>query len=81
MAIKALTCHKTITKKKEVSAEIKRIVTEVSEILGNTHGAAKKAYINIEILNRHINNFGWEIVRFSRKKKFKEKIQKMEINQ
>ena len=72
---------KVLTNKKEVSIEIKRIVTEVSEVLGNTPGAAKKAYINIEILNKHINNFGWEIVRYSRKKKIKEKIQKIEVNQ
>jgi DNA topoisomerase IB len=70
---------KELKTKKSVNQEIKKIVTEVSHVLGNTPGIAKKAYINVEILNKHINNFGWEIVQYSRKKKMKEKIQKLEI--
>jgi DNA topoisomerase IB len=70
---------KELKTKKSVNQEIKKIVTEVSHVLGNTPGIAKKAYINVEILNKHINNFGWEIVQYSRKKKIKEKIQKLEI--
>lgn len=69
---------KELKTKKLVNQEIKRIVTDVSHVLGNTPGIAKKAYINPEILNKHINNFGWEIVQYSRKKKLKEKIQKLE---
>ncbi len=71
--------NKQLTKKKDVNQEIKRIVVDVSHVLGNTPGIAKKAYINGEILNRHINHYGWEIIKYSRKKKLKEKIQKLEV--
>ena len=63
-------------KKKDVGSEVKEIVVNVSKVLGNTPGIAKKAYINPEVLRNHWTKRGFTIEVISRKGKKKEIISK-----
>lgn len=64
----------TDAKKKTVIEEIKKIVSEVAEILGNTPGIARKAYINPQILRTHWNVRGFDVTIKRNKGKVKEII-------
>jgi len=67
-------------KKKDVSSEVKEIVVNVSKVLGNTPGIAKKAYINPEVLRNHWIKRGFTVEVISRKGKKKEIIKMKEKN-
>lgn len=60
--------------KKTVNEEIQQIVTEVSKVLGNSPGIARKSYINPQILRKHWNNRGFEVEIKTKKGKIKEII-------
>ena len=62
--------------KKDVNREVKEIVVNVSKVLGNTPGIAKKAYINPEVLRNHWTKRGFTVEVISRKGKKKEIISK-----
>jgi DNA topoisomerase IB len=62
------------SKKKEINEEIKQIVLEVSKILGNGPGIARRSYINPQILYRHWNTRGFVIELKKHKGKVKELI-------
>jgi DNA topoisomerase IB len=62
------------SKKKTVNEEIKCIVTDVSNILGNSPSIARKAYINPQILRAHWNFRGFNVQVKTKKGKVKEII-------
>jgi len=63
--------------KKDLKEEIKEIITSCAEVLGNTNSASKKSYINPEILEKHMNARGFNLIIKKRKNKKKEIIEKI----
>lgn len=61
-------------KKKLVNEEVKKIVLQVSEVLGNSPSIARKAYINPQILRAHWKARGFVVDLVTKKGKVKEVI-------